>query len=45
MKASDLILVNSEGKVVDGGAARDLNSGAYMIHHASNVQALYAGDA
>jgi len=34
LKASDLILVNKEGKVVDGGPIRLLNTAAYMIHHA-----------
>lgn len=34
IKASDLILVNSEGKVIDGGEVRLLNTAAYMIHHA-----------
>ncbi|KAL3421173.1 class II Aldolase and Adducin domain-containing protein [Phlyctema vagabunda] len=34
LKASDLIRVNHEGKVVDGGACRLLNTAAYMIHHA-----------
>lgn len=34
MKSSDLILVNPEGKVIDGGANRLLNQAAYMIHHA-----------
>jgi len=34
LKASDLILVNDEGKVVDGGPCRLLNAAAYMIHHA-----------
>jgi len=34
IKASDLILVNAEGKVVDGGKVRLLNTAAYMIHHA-----------
>jgi len=34
MKASDLILVNAEGKVIDGGEVRLLNTAAYMIHHA-----------
>lgn len=34
LKASDLILVNSDGKVVDGGPCRLLNAAAYMIHHA-----------
>ncbi|KAH7066411.1 class II aldolase/adducin N-terminal [Paraphoma chrysanthemicola] len=34
LKASDLILVNKEGNVVDGGKVRLLNTAAYMIHHA-----------
>ncbi|KAH4909310.1 hypothetical protein HBI80_052880 [Parastagonospora nodorum] len=34
MKASDLILVNADGKVIDGGEVRLLNTAAYMIHHA-----------
>jgi ribulose-5-phosphate 4-epimerase/fuculose-1-phosphate aldolase len=34
LKASDLILVNSEGEVVGGGEVRLLNTAAYMIHHA-----------
>lgn len=36
IKSSDLIQVNSAGKVVDGGANnhRLLNTAAYMIHHA-----------
>lgn len=34
IKASDLILVNAEGKVIDGGEVRLLNTAAYMIHHA-----------
>ncbi|KAH8646987.1 class II aldolase/adducin N-terminal [Tricladium varicosporioides] len=34
LKASDLILVNKDGKVVDGGPCRLLNTAAYMIHHA-----------
>lgn len=34
LKASDLILVNKEGKVVEGGQVRLLNTAAYMIHHA-----------
>lgn len=34
IKASDLILVNGEGKVIDGGPCRLLNTAAYMIHHA-----------
>ncbi|CAG8960720.1 hypothetical protein HYFRA_00002256 [Hymenoscyphus fraxineus] len=34
LKASDLIRVNAEGKVVDGGPCRLLNTAAYMIHHA-----------
>lgn len=34
IKKSDLILVNHEGKVVDGGPVRLLNQAAYMIHAA-----------
>jgi len=34
LKASDLIRVNRDGKVVDGGPCRMLNAAAYMIHHA-----------
>jgi len=34
IKRSDLIRVNEEGKVVDGGECRLLNTAAYMIHHA-----------
>ncbi|KAK5725785.1 hypothetical protein LTR15_003975 [Elasticomyces elasticus] len=34
---SDLIRVNAEGKVVDGGDVRLLNTAAYMIHHAVHV--------
>ncbi|RVD89338.1 uncharacterized protein DFL_000351 [Arthrobotrys flagrans] len=34
LTAEDLILVNKEGKVVDGGKVRLLNAAAYMIHHA-----------
>jgi len=34
LKASDLIRVNKDGKVVDGGECRLLNTAAYMIHHA-----------
>lgn len=34
LKASDLILVDHEGTVVDGGPVRLLNTAAYMIHHA-----------
>ncbi|OAA57975.1 class II aldolase/adducin domain protein [Niveomyces insectorum RCEF 264] len=34
MRRSDLILVNGQGDVVDGGANRLLNGAAYMIHHA-----------
>ncbi|TAQ91425.1 hypothetical protein B7494_g136 [Chlorociboria aeruginascens] len=34
LKASDLILVNKDGKVVEGGPVRLLNTAAYMIHHA-----------
>lgn len=34
LKASDLILVDSQGTVVAGGPVRRLNTGAFMIHHA-----------
>jgi len=34
IKASDLILVNPEGEVIEGGPCRLLNAAAYMIHHA-----------
>ncbi|KAF2203989.1 arad-like aldolase/epimerase [Delitschia confertaspora ATCC 74209] len=34
MKASDLILVNEEGNVIDGGPVRLLNTAAYAIHSA-----------
>lgn len=34
IKKSDLILVNHDGKVVDGGPCRLLNTAAYMIHSA-----------
>lgn len=34
LKASDLIRVDHEGNVVDGGECRLLNTAAYMIHHA-----------
>lgn len=34
LKASDLIRVSKDGKVVDGGPCRLLNTAAYMIHHA-----------
>jgi len=34
IKASDLILVNEEGQIIDGGPVRLLNSAAYMIHSA-----------
>ncbi|TVY25254.1 Meiotically up-regulated protein [Lachnellula hyalina] len=34
LKASSLILVNADGKVIDGGPVRLLNTAAYMIHHA-----------
>jgi ribulose-5-phosphate 4-epimerase/fuculose-1-phosphate aldolase len=34
IKASDLILVNEKGEVIDGGPCRLLNSAAYMIHSA-----------
>ncbi|KAH7012920.1 class II aldolase and Adducin domain-containing protein [Ilyonectria destructans] len=34
LKASDLIRVDSEGKIVDGGPVKLLNTAAYLIHHA-----------
>ncbi|TEY83816.1 hypothetical protein BOTCAL_0024g00250 [Botryotinia calthae] len=34
LRASDLILVNKDGNVVEGGPCRFLNTAAYMIHHA-----------
>ncbi|PVI00324.1 arad-like aldolase/epimerase [Periconia macrospinosa] len=34
IKASDLILVDEKGVVIDGGENRLLNTAAYMIHHA-----------
>jgi len=34
LTASDLILVDKTGAVVDGGPCRRLNTAAYMIHHA-----------
>jgi ribulose-5-phosphate 4-epimerase/fuculose-1-phosphate aldolase len=34
IKASDLIRVNHEGKVIDGGEVRLLNAAAFMIHSA-----------
>jgi ribulose-5-phosphate 4-epimerase/fuculose-1-phosphate aldolase len=34
IKASDLILVNKKGVVVDGGPNRRLNLAAFMIHSA-----------
>ena len=34
IKASDLILVNEEGQVIDGGPTRLLNAAAFMIHSA-----------
>jgi ribulose-5-phosphate 4-epimerase/fuculose-1-phosphate aldolase len=34
IKSSDLILVNEEGEVIDGGECRLLNTAAYMIHSA-----------
>ncbi|KAK7733638.1 hypothetical protein SLS57_000653 [Botryosphaeria dothidea] len=34
IKASDLIQVNEEGKVIDGGPVRLLNTAAFMIHSA-----------
>ena len=37
LKASDLLRVNQDGKVIDGGPVKLLNTAAYMIHHAGNV--------
>ncbi|KIX10667.1 uncharacterized protein Z518_01751 [Rhinocladiella mackenziei CBS 650.93] len=37
MTANDLILVNKDGKVVDGGPVRLLNAAAYAIHHEIHV--------
>jgi len=34
LKASDLILVDKSGAIIDGGPCRRLNTAAYMIHHA-----------
>jgi ribulose-5-phosphate 4-epimerase/fuculose-1-phosphate aldolase len=34
IKASDLIRVNHEGQVIDGGEVRMLNAAAFMIHSA-----------
>jgi ribulose-5-phosphate 4-epimerase/fuculose-1-phosphate aldolase len=34
IKSSDLILVDHDGKVIDGGPCRLLNTAAYMIHSA-----------
>ncbi|KAF2642646.1 class II aldolase/adducin domain-containing protein [Massarina eburnea CBS 473.64] len=34
IKSSDLILVDENGDVIDGGSNRLLNTAAYMIHHA-----------
>lgn len=34
IKASDLILVNHAGEVIDGGPCRLLNAAAFMIHSA-----------
>ncbi|KAK5937087.1 hypothetical protein PMZ80_010627 [Knufia obscura] len=45
IKSSDLILVNHDGKVVDGGPCRLLNQAAYMIHaavHAARPDVLCA---
>lgn len=45
IKASDLILVNHEGEVIDGGECRLLNTAAYMIHaaiHAARPDVLCA---
>lgn len=37
MRASDLILVDSAGKVIGGGPNRLLNTAAYAIHHAIHI--------
>jgi ribulose-5-phosphate 4-epimerase/fuculose-1-phosphate aldolase len=37
MRRSDLLLINEDGKVIDGGENRMLNVAAYMIHHAVHV--------
>ncbi|KAH8906496.1 arad-like aldolase/epimerase [Coniochaeta sp. PMI_546] len=37
MTVDDLILVNEDGKVVDGGPNRLLNAAAYAIHHQVHV--------
>lgn len=45
IKASDLILVDHSGEVIDGGPCRLLNSAAYMIHaaiHAARPDVLAA---
>ncbi|KAH8803068.1 class II aldolase/adducin N-terminal [Xylogone sp. PMI_703] len=34
MKASDLILVDKNGKIIGGGPVRLMNTAAFMIHHA-----------
>jgi len=34
MRRSDLLLINEDGKVIDGGENRKLNLAAYTIHHA-----------
>ena len=34
IKASDLIRVNEEGEILDGGDVKLLNTAAYMIHSA-----------
>jgi ribulose-5-phosphate 4-epimerase/fuculose-1-phosphate aldolase len=34
IKASDLILINHAGEVIDGGPCRLLNAAAFMIHSA-----------
>ncbi|KAF8454448.1 class II aldolase/adducin N-terminal [Kalaharituber pfeilii] len=38
IKASDLILVDSTGNVIDGGANRMLNTAAFMIHAAAHKE-------
>jgi len=34
MRASDLVLVNEEGKVVEGGNMHAINTAGFMIHRA-----------
>jgi ribulose-5-phosphate 4-epimerase/fuculose-1-phosphate aldolase len=37
IKASDLILVNHAGEVIDGGPCRLLNTAAYMVRSAPSL--------